>query len=80
MAKRIRTNNDLQTTQNTKDRVHCNTNATKKTVGVLRCCGRPRRAISSCSTSDTQRVTLVTNLVICIIDSKCYFQNAHNDS
>ena len=52
MTKRKRTNNDLQnTTQKTKDRV---TQTPLKTGGELRCSGR---VSSSCSTSDTRRVT-----------------------
>jgi len=57
MTKRKMTNNDLQnTTQKTKYR------ATLNTGGKLRCSGRVG---SSCSTSDTRRVTLVTNRVKC---------------
>ena len=51
-----RTNNDLQiTTHKTKDRV---TRILLKPGGELRCFGR---VSSSCSTSGTHRVTLVTN-------------------
>jgi hypothetical protein len=53
-----RTNNDLQNiTHKTKDRV---TRAPLKTGGELRF---SRRVSSSCSTSGTRRVTLVTNPV-----------------
>ena len=45
-------------TYKTKDRV---TRTPLKSGGELRCSGR---VISSCSTSDTRRVNLVTNLVI----------------
>jgi hypothetical protein len=57
MTKRKRTNNDLQnTTQETKDR------ATPLRSGCeLRC---SERVNNSWSTSDTRRVTLVTNPVI----------------
>ena len=58
MAKRKRRNNDLQNlSQKTKDRV---TRTPLKTRGELRCCGW---VISSCSTSGTRRVTLVTHPV-----------------
>ena len=51
--------NDLQnTTQKNKDRA---TRTPLTTGGELRCSGRVG---CSCSTSDTRRVTLVTNLVI----------------
>ena len=54
-----RTNNDLQnTTHKTKDRV---TRTPLSTGCEIRCSGR---VSSSCSSSDTRRVTLVTNLVI----------------
>ena len=46
-------------THRTKDRV---TQTPLKTRGELMCSGRVR---SSCSTSDTRRVNLVTNPVIC---------------
>jgi hypothetical protein len=53
------THNGLQNiTQKTKDRV---TRTPLKTRGELRC---SRRVSSSCSTSDTHHVNLVTNLVI----------------
>jgi hypothetical protein len=56
---RKKTNNDLQNiTHKTKDRV---TRTKLKTVNELRCSGR---VSSSCSTSGTHRVTLVTNPVI----------------
>jgi hypothetical protein len=56
MAKRI--NSDLQnTTHKTKDR---ETRTRQTTRGELRCSGRVG---SSCSTSGTCNVTLVTNLV-----------------
>ena len=55
----IRRNNDLQnTTHKTKDRV---TRTPLSTGCEIRCSGR---VSSSCSSSDTSRVTLVTNLVI----------------
>ena len=54
-----RTNNDLQnTTHKTKDRV---TRTPLSTGCEIKCSGR---VSSSCSSSDTSRVTLVTNLVI----------------
>ena len=54
-----RTNNDLQnTTHKTKDRV---TRTPLNTGCEIGCSGR---VSSSCSSSDTRRVTLVTNLVI----------------
>jgi hypothetical protein len=53
-----RTNNDLQHTYTTKDRV---TRTPLKTGGELMCSGR---VSSSCSTSNTRRVNLVTNPVI----------------
>jgi hypothetical protein len=54
-----RKNNDLQSTkQKTKDRA---ARTSLKTVGEFMCSGRVG---SSCSTSCTRRVTLVTNLVI----------------
>jgi len=57
MDKRKRTTNDLQnTTQNTKDRA---TRTSLITEGELRCYGR---VSTSCSTSGTHSVTLVTNL------------------
>ena len=62
MAKRKkdkRTNNDRQSTkQKTKERA---TRTPQKTEGELR---RSGRVGSSCSTSDTRRVTVVTNPVI----------------
>jgi len=59
MAKRKSTNNDLQNiTHKTKDRV---TRTPLNTRGELRCSGRVG---SSCSTSGTRRVTLITNVVI----------------
>jgi hypothetical protein len=61
MAKRNKykgTNNDLQNTYKTKDRV---TRTPIKTGGELRCSGR---VSSSLSTSGTRRVNLVTNAVI----------------
>ena len=62
MAKRKkdkRTNNDRQSTkQKTKDRA---TRTPQKTEGEL---GHSGRVGSSCSTSDTRRVTVVTNPVI----------------
>ena len=61
MAKRKkckRTNSDLQNIYKTKDRV---TRTPLKTGGELRC---SRRVGSSCSTSGTRRVNLVTNPVI----------------
>ena len=59
MAKWKRTNNDLSnTTQKTKDRA---TRTPLKTGGELMCFGK---VSSSWSTTDTRRVTLVTNLVI----------------
>ena len=59
MIKRKSTNNDLQNiTHKTKDRV---TWTTLKTRSELRCSGR---VSSSCSTSGTRRVNLVTNSVI----------------
>jgi hypothetical protein len=58
-ANQIRTNNDLQnTTQNTKDRAK---RALLEIEGKLIC---PGRVNSSCPTSDTRRITLVTNAVI----------------
>ena len=58
-AKWKRTNNDLSnTTQKTKDRA---TRTPLKTGGELMCFGK---VSSSWSTTDTRRVTLVTNLVI----------------
>jgi hypothetical protein len=54
-----RTNNDLQNiTHKIKDRV---TRTPLKISGKLKCSGRVG---SSCSTSDTRRVNLVTNPVI----------------
>jgi hypothetical protein len=53
-----RTNNDLQNIYKTKDRV---TRTPLKIGGELRC---SRRVGSSCSTSGTRRVNLVTNPVI----------------
>ena len=53
-----RTNNDLQNIYKTNDRV---TRTPLKTRGELRC---SRRVGSSCSTSGTRRVNLVTNPVI----------------
>jgi hypothetical protein len=59
MAKRKRTNNDLQnTTQKTTD---LETRAPLK-PGCAMCLGS---ASSSCSTSGTLRIALVTNPVIC---------------
>ena len=59
MSKRKRTHNDLQnTTQKTKDLA---TQTAHKTGDELRCSGRVG---SSCSTSGTRRVTLVTNPVV----------------
>ncbi len=59
MAKRKRTNYDLQTiTQKNKDRA---THTPLKTGGELRC---PGMVSSSCSTIGTCRVTLVTDPVI----------------
>jgi hypothetical protein len=59
MAKRARINNDLQhTTQKTKGRA---TRTPVKLEGELRC---SRRISSSCFTSGTHRVTVVTNPVI----------------
>ena len=62
MAKRKKVQKDKQRstkhTYKTKDRV---TRTPLKTGGELRCSGR---VSSSCSTSDTRRVSLVTNLVI----------------
>ena len=59
MAKRKRTNNDLQnTTQKTKDLAK---RTPQKTGSVLRCSGM---VSSSTSTCGTRRVTLVTNPVI----------------
>ena len=56
MTKRKSTNNDPQNvTHKTKDRV---TRTPLKTGGELNCSGM---ASGSCSTSDTCRVTLVTN-------------------
>ena len=56
MAKRKRTNNDLQIiTQKNKDRA---TRTPLKTWGELRSSGRISRC---CSTCDTHRVTLVTH-------------------
>ena len=66
MAKRKRTNNNLQNiTQKTKYRA---TKISLKTGGELRCSGRVR---NFCSTCGTQSVTLVTNPVI----SYQYFQH-----
>jgi hypothetical protein len=60
MAKRKRTNNDLQkTTQKAKDRV---ARTPLKTGIELMYSGRVSR---SCSTRNTRRVTLVTRPVIC---------------
>ena len=56
--KHEKTNNDLQNTHKTKDRV---IRTPLKTGGELRCF---RRVSSSCSTSDTHCVNLVTNPVI----------------
>jgi hypothetical protein len=53
-----RTNNDLQNTKKTTDRV---TRTPLKTGGELRCFGK---VSSSCSTSGTCRINLVTNPVI----------------
>ena len=54
-----RTKNDLQnTTQETKDLA---TRTPLKTKGELRCSGR---VDTSCTTSNTRHVTLVTNTVI----------------
>ena len=53
-----RTNNDLQNTHKTKDRV---TRTQLKTGGEIMCSGR---VSSSCSTNGTHRVNLVTNPVI----------------
>ena len=58
MAKRKSTNNDQQNTYKTKDRV---TRTPLKTGDDIRCSGR---VSSSCSTSDTRRVNLVTYTVI----------------
>ena len=59
MAKRKRTNNDLQyTAQKTKDRA---TRTPLKTGDKLRC---SRRISSFCSTCGTRRVTLVTHPLI----------------
>ena len=62
MAKRKKLQKDKQRskkhTYKTKDRV---TRTPLKTGGELRCSGR---VSSSCSTSDTRRVNLVTNPVI----------------
>ena len=60
MAKRKRTNNDLQnTTLKNKDRV--TKTPLKTTGGELMC---PGRVSSFCSTSGIRRVTLVKNPVI----------------
>jgi hypothetical protein len=62
MAKRKRTNNDLEiTTKKTKNRA---TRTPLKTVGDLR---RHRRVSSSCSASGTHRVTLVCIRYVCCI-------------
>ena len=53
-----KTNNDQQNTYKIKDRV---TRTPLKTGGELKCSGRVG---SSCSTSETRRVNLVTNPVI----------------
>ena len=59
MAKRKSTNNELQNIRyKTNDRV---TRTPLKTHGELRCSGR---VSSSCSTSVTRRVNIVTNPVI----------------
>jgi hypothetical protein len=58
MAKRKRTNNDLQNTHRTKDRV---TRTPLKTGSEFRCSGG---VSSSYSTSGTRRFNLVTNPVI----------------
>ena len=69
MAKRKKdngTNNDLQnTTQKSKDRA---TRNPLKTGGELRC---PEMVNSSCSTSDTRHILLVTNTVISYEWGKC---------
>jgi hypothetical protein len=58
-SQKKKTNNNPQnTTQKTKDRA---IRTTLKTGGELRCSGR---VDSSCSTSDTHRVTVVTNPMI----------------
>jgi ribosomal protein L32 len=71
---RLRTNNDRRNiyTYKTKDRV---TRTPLKTGGELRCSGR---VCSSCSTSGTRRVNLVTNPVISReLQQKRWFQFSH---
>jgi len=68
MAKRKRTNNDLQNiTHKTKDRV---TRTTLNTGDELMC---PGRVGSSCSASGARRVTLVTSPIL-------FFQSCHKDA
>ena len=63
-----RTNNDLQnTTQTTKDSAR----RTPINWTECSCCGR---VSSSCSTSGTRRVTLVTNLLKCASSYACLTQ------